>query len=91
MASQEPLEARRRRRPVTVLVAALIVGGCTVAHDRSELPGADQPYPNLATVPERPTPTTTREERRALVSELQAELEQARRTDKALRAETEKQ
>ena len=44
---------------------------------------ADQPYPNLASVPERPTPSTTAEERAAIQQGLVADRDSARYTDSA--------
>jgi hypothetical protein len=88
MHRQEALDARRWPAAAFLVLA---LAGCAAGHDRAEVPGADQPYPNLATVPERPKPATTREQRRGIVGELVSEREAARQTDRALRAETTKQ
>ncbi|WPZ32801.1 OmpA family protein [Thalassobaculum sp. OXR-137] len=42
---------------------------------------ADKPFPNLASVPQRPTPTTTAEERAAIQQGLVADRDSARYTD----------
>ena len=44
---------------------------------------ADKPFPNLASVPERPTPSTTEEERAAIQQGLVADRDSARYTDSA--------
>ena len=44
---------------------------------------ADKPFPNLASVPERPTPSTTAEERDAIQQGLVADRDSARYTDSA--------
>lgn len=86
MARQEPLGAWHGS---AVLMLALALAGCSAGHEQAEVPGADQPYPNLATVPERPTPGLNHRQGQAMINELVADRAAARRTDEALRAATE--
>ena len=53
------------------------------ATDASGASTADKPFPNLASVPERPTPSTTAEERAAIQQGLVADRDSARYTDSA--------
>ena len=53
-----------------------------------ETPGEDQPFPNLATVPEKPKPRLTAEERESIESGLVADRERANYTDPVARSET---
>ena len=68
--------------------AALILVGCAdltnldlreglVQHVQKPLPGAEQPYPNLASVPENPPQPTPKEKRRDLVKKLEADSKSA--------------
>jgi hypothetical protein len=72
------------------VVAIALLGACAEDRNRGPVPGEDEPYPNLSTVPARPSPSTTAEERREIVRGLVTEREAARQTDEALRAATEK-
>lgn len=49
-------------------------------------PGADQPFPNLATVPDKPRPASTPAEVEAIREGLIADRERARHTDEELRS-----
>ena len=89
MARQKHVDIGRAPwRALALAVAVFGLAGCAASDEAAQVPGADAPYPNLATVPARPQPSTTAEERRRIVEELIAEREAARETDRALRAES---
>ena len=50
------------------------------------VPGAEEPFPNLSSVPERPQPPSTPEQRQAVAEGLVSDQQQARYTDEVLRA-----
>jgi outer membrane protein OmpA-like peptidoglycan-associated protein len=91
---------RPRRNAVTVvaLAAGLALAGCASAPSAVKPwtwfgggdaaatpgPGADQPYPNLADVPDRPKAPSAEEQRR-MAQGLLADREAARYTDEAIR------
>lgn len=56
--------------------------------DTDEQAGGDKAYPNLATVPDKPTPSTTEEERAALTSGLAADRDNAKYADETQRPAT---
>jgi len=64
-------------------------GTAQAEETEAPVPGADEPFPNLASVPDTPPATTTPEAAERLVSGLIADRENARYTDEVLRGETE--
>ena len=54
--------------------------------DKDRAPGADDAFPNLASVPDNPPPASSATERRAIADGLVADRENARYTDQKLRA-----
>ncbi|MYF09189.1 MAG: hypothetical protein F4233_15125 [Rhodospirillaceae bacterium] len=47
--------------PAAVLVAALVALGACASPEKGEVPGADKPFPKLATVPDKPEGETQRQ------------------------------
>jgi hypothetical protein len=82
--------ALRRAASRLVTALALLAAACAQVGTEGPVPGERDPYPNLATVPDRPVPSTTPEERRGIVDALIAERDAAKRADQALRAATER-
>lgn len=81
-------------------VLAVALAGCSILPHRlrpgsetgrevTNAPGATQPYPNLAGVPDRPKRTESAESRRDIAKGLIADRESARYADQALRGGTE--
>ncbi len=55
MSVAEPrMSAPRRMKLAAPIVALAVLGACSQNPEKGEAPGADKPFPNLATVPERP-------------------------------------
>ncbi len=83
----EGLRPPRLLAPGTlVLLAALAVAGCSWAPGQADaVPGQDQAFPKLSSVPDRPQPTSTPEERQAVMERLILERDRARHGGEALR------
>lgn len=57
----EPKISVLRRVKLAALAAALVVPGACSSPKKAEVPGADKPFPKLATVPEKPAGETQRQ------------------------------
>jgi hypothetical protein len=84
--------AKQPARLAIVVAAGLFLTACGALSlfrsDKGE-PGAEEPYPNLSSVPERPEATESADDRRRIAEGLLADRSRVQHTDQALRGGTE--